>query len=310
MTRDFSKPPLRIAEQLELLKARGLIVPDDDAARFYLGEINYYRLAAYWLPFEADHASHQFQPGTTFDQVLSLYRFDRELRILLMDSIERIEVAVRTRWAYELAHQHGSHAHMDPSIAKSFSRWTANMVALQAEVERSRETFITHYRETYGSPELPPLWAVCEVMSLGLLSRWYSQLGPMATRRAIAGHFGMDQQHFEGVLEHLTYLRNLCAHHSRVWNRRLTKTLPLPKHKPPGLRSQMSVADPRALYNTLVLLLYLMDRISPGHHWRSKLLDLLAHYPVASVAHMGFPSDFRSKPIWHPEHRPMLTAGA
>lgn len=298
MRQTFAKPAKTLDQQVELLTSRGLVIPNAERAAFYLGEINYYRLRAYWLPFEADHATHQFQTGTTFDQVLDLYIFDRKLRLLLMDSIERAEVAVRTRWAYEMAHRHGPHAHMDPGLSRSFTRWSSNISALGAEIERSREVFIEHYQQSYELPELPPVWAVCEVMSLGLLSRWYTQLGPMATRSAIAGHFGLDQQQFEGLLEHLAYVRNLCAHHSRTWNRRFTKAMPLPRHKPSGLRVQMNTGEDRLIYNTLVILLHLVDAISPGHHWRQELLGLLQAHPDVPIAAMGFRPDYRQLPIW------------
>ena len=109
MKRPFNKPPTTYAQQLALLMQRGMCVDDADRAAFYLQHLNYYRLGAYWLPFEADHGSHRFVAGTSFDDVLNLYIFDRELRLLLLDAIERFEVSVRSLWAYHLAHEHGPH---------------------------------------------------------------------------------------------------------------------------------------------------------------------------------------------------------
>ena len=297
MSRTFTKPAKTLSEQVDLLEQRGMLFADKAQAEFYLGQINYYRLGAYWLPFEADHATHAFNPGTTFEAVLSHYIFDRELRILLMDAIERIEIAVRTRWAYEMAHQHGPHSHMDSNLARHFASWVENVGSLYREVKRSDESFIAHYKTEYSQPDLPPVWAICEVMSLGLLSRCYTHLGPMATRRAIANHFELDQQQFEGLLEHLTYLRNLCAHHSRVWNRRFTKTMPLPRSKPKGLYAQLNPQADRKLYNSLVILLHLMDVIAPHHHWRQHLIQLLNKYPV-NITDIGFPSGWQQLQIW------------
>ncbi|TDT40206.1 Abi-like protein [Halospina denitrificans] len=78
----FDKPPKTYDEQIEILRRRGMIIPNPDRACHYLQHMNYYRLTAYWLPFEADHASHRFQPGTRFEDALNLYIFDRELRLL------------------------------------------------------------------------------------------------------------------------------------------------------------------------------------------------------------------------------------
>ena len=106
MTRNFAKPAKTFEEQVQLLQLRGMIVDDVKEAIFYLQHLNYYRLSAYWLDFELDHATHQFKPDTNFKDVLKLYIFDRELRLLVLDGIERIEVSVRSQWAYYLAHRH------------------------------------------------------------------------------------------------------------------------------------------------------------------------------------------------------------
>ena len=70
MKRPFDKPPISHAEQVGLLAARGMQIADIGQAEFYLKHLNYYRLAAYWLPFEADHETHRFREGTTFEAVL------------------------------------------------------------------------------------------------------------------------------------------------------------------------------------------------------------------------------------------------
>ena len=92
----FSKPATTHAQQVELLRERGMVFDDFGTAEFYLEHLNYYRLSAYWLPFEADHKTHRFQPNTRFERVLNLYVFDRELRLLVLDAIERVEVSVRS----------------------------------------------------------------------------------------------------------------------------------------------------------------------------------------------------------------------
>jgi abortive infection bacteriophage resistance protein len=109
----YNKPPLTIEQQVDRLAARGLAIPDKARAAHYLAHLNYYRLRAYWLPLERDPKQHIFKVGTSFEHVLDLYVFDRKLRLLLLDAIERIEVSLRTQWAYHLAHQYGPHAYLD-----------------------------------------------------------------------------------------------------------------------------------------------------------------------------------------------------
>lgn len=293
---EFSKPATTIDEQIQILRDRGMDVHDLARARHYLSHINYYRLTAYWLPFEADHATHQFLPGTRFEAVMNLYVFDREFRLLLLDAIERVEISVRTQWAYYMAHRYGPHAYLDAACATN-PRWHAdNLASLEHELARSDEVFIEHYRRTYTRPETPPVWSVCEVMSLGLLSRWVTQLRA-SDRGRIASIYGLPQTVLKAFMRHLTYVRNLCAHHSRVWNRGLTVTMELPRAKPEELAQSVNLREPRKIYNTIVMLGYLLDRISPNHSWKQRLLSIIHEHDI-DVAQMGFPDDFRHRPLW------------
>lgn len=280
---------------MQLLQQRGMTVAAPETAEFYLRHLNYYRLAAYWLPFESDHQSHRFRAGTTFEQVLNLYVFDRELRLLVLDAIERIEVSMRARWAYELAHRHGPYAHLDPFLTRNPHHWTSNLENLKREVDRADETFIRHLREKYAE-ELPPVWAVCEVMSLGLLSRWYRNLKPDGTRSAIAKTYGVDERTLQSWLHHLSTVRNVCAHHSRLWNREFTVTPTIPNPAPVALRGQF-VGSSRKIYNSLTIMLHLMNVIAPDHHWKKHLLTLIDAHAIPTEA-MGFPNAWETLDAW------------
>ncbi|MBD3886457.1 Abi family protein [Phormidium tenue FACHB-886] len=294
MKRAFNKPATTHSEQVALLQQRGMIIDDVDEARFYLQHLNYYRLAAYWLPFEADHATHQFKPNTHFKDVLNFYIFDRELRLLVLDVVERIEVSIRSQWVYQLGHSHGPHAHLDQNLFDA-KHWQKNLNRLTSEVDQSKETFIRHLKDTY-SEQLPPVWAVCEVMSLGTLSKWYSSLQPKLTRRAIASPYGVDDEVLASWLQHLLIVRNICAHHSRLWNRQFTVIPKQPKRKPKQLVEEL-VLNSRKLYNTLVILVYFMDVISPYHHLRLRLKNLLTEH-VVPTSKMGFPKEWNQRAIW------------
>ncbi|HET9765491.1 MAG TPA: Abi family protein, partial [Thermoanaerobaculia bacterium] len=134
------------------------------------------------------------------------------------------------------------------------------------------------------------------VMSLGQLSRWYNSLLPMPTRRVIARAFEFDEKVLERLLHHLTTVRNVCAHHGRLWNREFTVIPQLPRSKPFGLNAQL-VPGSRRLYNTLVLLVQALSVVSPGNHWRDRLLDLCSKHR-ADYTVMGFPAGWESMPIW------------
>lgn len=293
---EFNKPARSLDEQVELLRSRGMRVDDPARARHYLKHLNYYRLTAYWLPFEADHAIHRFQEGTCFEDVLDLYVFDREFRLLLLDAIERVEVFLRTVWAYQLAHLYGPHAYLNRAYARRADWHASNLASLKKEIRRSDEVFIQHYQKTYTNPKWPPIWSVCEVMSLGLLSRWLTQLTP-GSASVIAKECGLDQSVLKAFVRQLTYVRNLCAHHCRVWNRSLTITMRLPRSKPEALAASMNPHADRRIYNTLTVLVYLLDRISPSHTWKQRLLELLARHRI-DPGKMGFPDRFMELPVW------------
>ncbi len=296
----FTKPPLTYQEQIELLISRGMRIDNHGRARRFLTHLNYYRLAAYWLPFEQDHATHAFKPGTTFDQVAEHYIFDRELRLLVMDAVERLEVSIRSQWAYHLAHRYGSHAHLDAAIFKpSNPKWSHadNVVALQDTVRKSSETFIKHYRNTYDEA-LPPVWVVCEIMTFGQLSRWYANLKHGYDRNAVAAVYDMDETNLVSFIHNLSVVRNYCAHHSCLWNREFPIAWKLPNQRPSTLLFNLNRADGKHLYNTLATLAYLMDILNPGHHWKMRLGDLFRHHLSVKERHMGFPENWRDLPLW------------
>ena len=298
----FNKRPKSFEQQLDLLIERGLQVSDRDKAVHYLAHINYYRLEAYWLPFETSRDPHQFAKDASFDLVLNHYLFDRELRLHLLDAIERIEVSFRTQWAYHISHAYGPHGYLGNSqgLRKNERRLLRDIDELKEHVRRSDEVFIKHYSDTYEEP-LPPAWVSCEVISLGLLSRFYSNLRAYKVRSAIASTYQFDERFLEGFLEHLSYVRNVCAHHSRLWNRHLTKKMPLPKGKPAGLKDNIYIdtanKTEHKIYNTLVVIQHLMTIICPGSSWATQLNALIGKYGI-DVKRMGFPEEWKALPLW------------
>jgi abortive infection bacteriophage resistance protein len=296
----FDKPPLTIQEQIELLISRGLIVSDRQKAQHYLTHLNYYRLAAYWLPFEADHSNHKFQTGTDFDAILNLYIFDREFRLLIMDAIERIEVSLRSNWAYQMAHRHGPHCHLNRALFKSQWNYEHHCESIKQELSRSKEAFIIHLQHKYDE-DLPPIWAMVEVMTFGQMSNWYSNTCHRQDRNAVAASYGLDERILTSLLHHLTIVRNTCAHHARLWNREFTVTPKLPKQGLVSLQKSLSstenIENHKRIYNTLTLILQIMNQISPEHHWKKHLLGLINNHKIDTTA-MGFPLDWRDRPLW------------
>lgn len=297
----FTKPPLTFDQQIAHLTSRGLLIPDVEKAKHRLAHLNYYRLRAYWLGMEGPkgpNGEHVFQPSANIENALVLYAFDRSLRLLVMDAIEQVEVSVRTRWAYHLSLNYGPHAYMDASAFRNPAAYQRCLDGLKEEINRSQETFIDHYRKTYTDPPLPPIWAACEVMSFGQLSRWISNLKLRRDRQRIADPYDLDEKVLCSFLHHLTHVRNLCAHHSRLWNRRFTITMQIPTSRPGNALGWFNASADRQVYNTLVMLGVLTKVIDPDSLWSCGIRVLLDGSPQADPAAMGFPLDWRSLPIW------------
>ena len=309
----YDKPALSIDDQVERLRERGMVFSDAQRVRHYLTYIGYYRLSAYWLPFEDQPAagqprSHRFRSGTTFEAVLSLYIFDRKLRLLVMEALDRIEIAVRTGWATSLAMKHGPHAHLDPTLFEK--TWHQKAITrMKTDLAGSSETFVKHYKQTYDTPELPPIWAVVETLTFGSLSKWFNATRDNPAKTDMSKQLGMPTVEIaEQVLHALTPVRNVCAHHGRLWNRRFTLQLPLIKR----LRKQMQtdqVPDPeqrqgsqqqpsRTLYNYLLVMAHIMNHINPGSSWKQRLQALVRTRSAQEMKAMGFPPDWETRPVW------------
>jgi abortive infection bacteriophage resistance protein len=293
----YSKPPRTYAEQLDILVSRGLGVPDQARALHTLQHCNYYRLSAYRFPLCEPGDPDRFLPGVTFEQLWGLYAFDRQLRLLVTEGMKRLELSVRARWAYVLGHAHGALAYTAPAVFRDARRHTGALAKLDEELGRSHEVFVAHFQGKYGMSR-PPIWAACEVMSFGLLSRFYENIARERDRKTIARTYTLSPENLKSLLEHGVYIRNLCAHHARLWNRRFTITVSLPQHHPAHVVASLNPAEDRRLYNTLVLLAHVVDIVEPQNHWAHRVLALLRSQPMVDVLHMGFPADWEARPMW------------
>ena len=223
--RTYNKPPKSFQDQLKQLKSRNLTVDDDAKALAYLANISYYRLSAYFLPYQ--QSKDWFVDDASFKQIIDTYSFDRELRLLVFDCIERIEVAIRTQFIYCMAtHYNNSHWQDDKQIfIKPFYNKIGNLIdpfsdfqsiISKAKTRRRPEVFIKHYTDQYNKPSNPPSWMCFELLTIGELSHIYRGLKDKNDKKRIALQFDLHNKVFTSWLHSLTYVRNICAHHSRL----------------------------------------------------------------------------------------------
>ena len=171
-----NKLPKTVEEQINLLLERGMLFKNIDNAPHFLKNISYYRLKGYWWEMQSDKVNHKFKEDSFFEDVLDLYNFDRHLRLLMFDAIERIEVALRTKLIYHLSLSNGSLFYLDYDIFTNKFKQQATIEHLSIEIERSKEQFIVEHR-LHHKGEPFESWKALEVTSLGTLSKLYKNLG-------------------------------------------------------------------------------------------------------------------------------------
>lgn len=292
----YDKPALTFDKQIELLESRGLTFPNRERAANYLSNISYYRLSAYMLPLKVP-AANAFIKGTTFDDVLELYLFDREFRLLIFDVVERLEIAFRTQMSYQVAHDAGAFWFEDSRLFRDPNLWREHLEKLDIEVSRASEVFKDHFFSKYDQNQRMPIWMTSEVLSLGLLSKIYRNLRMSDGKKCIARHFGIGTpQVLESWMQSITYVRNICAHHSRLWNRVLT-------NRPSYLERPMGpwiIGNPsnRKIYYFTCCVLYMLRSINPKTRFVQHFGKLLSRYPGIDLSAMGFTEGWRDDPFW------------
>ncbi len=304
---DYTKIPLTINQQIQKLEERGLIFDDKELAANYLSNISYYRLRAYTYPFqdnEIESNNHRFiRNDISFSDIVDLYCFDRRLRSLVFNALEKIEVAARTKIIYTYSTStRNSHWYMDSSLFRSVDLYDKIQEEISSDIERSNEDFIKHYRLKYSSPKTPPSWMALEVVSFGTLSKLYEALNNDSNKKTIAVQFGLKNYVFlENWLHAFSNLRNCCAHHSRIWNRRFIVNLKLP-YNTANLFMDKKTTDslhPNKLFAVLSAIKYISDIISPFNSFKKNLIELIQDGGnLLKLRDMGFPDNWKKLGVW------------
>lgn len=296
----YAKPALTIEQQVEMLLGRGMLGDRAEMAR-QLAVVNYYRLSGYW--FHRKGPQDQFQSGTRFEVVWKQYSFDRKLRLLVMDAVERIEVALRTQFSYHHTLAHGPFGYADdPSTLPKFDgRPEERRKALERvneEVKRSKEVFVHHFGHKYGQEHRNlPLWMASEVMSFGgLLNLW--QASSKQVKNAVAARFGISDEVLRTWLWSLNEVRNIVAHHGRLWNRVLGNKPAIPRaNRHPEWHSPVSISNDR-LFAVLCVCAHCLSHIASDSTWCLRVRQLLERSPETPCKNMGFPENWLESPLW------------
>lgn len=289
--RPFGKPALTPQALLAKLKAQGLIVDNDGLALQYIAYVGHFRLKGYWYQLQ-DIQTGYFLPRTRFEDIRLRYEFDREIRAVVMESVERLEVAVRTVICNQLSLKYSPHWYLKAEIfAPKGRNGIGQMLSkIEGEVERaSSRSYIKAYYDTYDDPYLPPSWAMSECVTLGTWSRTFAMLRDPVDRKIIASRFGISQvEVFESWLHTLTVLRNMAAHHDRFIDVRLGVA-------PTNLKlKNIRFIDNKSVYAALTVMHVLLSAIGFNSAFKARLAAMEARYGIALFQRMGFPAQWQA----------------
>lgn len=285
-TAAYQKAPLSVQDSLKHLAGKGLVIPQPANAEAQLQRIGHHRLLIYCRPLQSSQTK-QFVAGTTFDQVVTLYDFDRKLRLLCLDAIEMLEVSLRAIIGSDVAVPHGCHFYVHRQHFDSHDGWRE----FQKTAFDASSLAIGHYYRHYHSPDLPPIWAVLEAATFGKLSRLFSSLH-LQIRKTIALRYGYDESLLQSWFKALNYLRNLCAHHNRVWDFKMLV------NRPKAARALPELINTDTFYARAVIIVALLKAVDPLSDWNKRLSALIQQYPQVTASNMGFPANWQQLAMW------------
>jgi abortive infection bacteriophage resistance protein len=315
----YSKPYLPVADQLALIKRRGMVISDDALAQSYLNRIGYYRLSGYWYPYRKSEVVDgkrivldDFREGTKFSEIVDLYVFDKRLRLLMLDVIERIEIALRVQITLQLG-KRGSDAHRDPSaLHGNFSvrkdRLTGDtehdkwLLRHDEAFSRSREEFAKHFKTKYVG-EKPPIWIAAELWDFGAMSVLYSGM-KRPDQEAVAWMFSVNSPDLMASwLRCINVARNICAHHSRFWNKpnAIRPMWPKKEDCPDLGHIEQDTNAKSRVYGLACICAYLLRTINPNSAWSARFKSTISTFPASKIVHLssaGFPIDWQKANLW------------
>ena len=285
--RAYTKPATDPSAQLLHLAQKGLVIPDQAAALAALKSLGYNRLLIYMRALQ--DPSKRFNAGAEFEDILYLYDFDRELRLLCLDAIERIEVALRSAISHTLSVQLGPHFYVETQHYEDI----VGMKEFVGAAIKAESVAISHYFKKYNSPALPPIWTVMEAVTFGCLSRFYSRLH-LSNRKLIAAELGHDEKVLVSWFRSLNVVRNMCAHHNRLWNASISVNKPLQTKQ---LKSEWSPGA-TSFADRAVVMAAPLKAINVGPNWHQRLRNFITGHPRIKPGAMGFSTGWEARQFW------------
>jgi abortive infection bacteriophage resistance protein len=299
MPDSYNRPYKTYAEQVELLKQRGVAVTDDGLAADWLQRVGYYRLKPYWLALvDADGAPLE---GRSLSQAVDLYIFDQKLRRCVAEGLANFEIAIRVDVSHAVGRRdplgHRDCKHLDQSKAFNHRDW---LEKADSQLNECREPWLTEFENNHIGHA--PTWMAVEAWSFSIVSKLYS-LMHLNDRAAIAKRYSVNPVTFESWLRTCATLRNSCAHHNRIWNKPLIDQPVVPKTWEAKKVQHISAnrLSQTRLYAACALMAHLLEIVGGKPTWIGRLKPIMADFPGHTglqIRDAGFPENWQDEPLW------------
>jgi abortive infection bacteriophage resistance protein len=290
---------LSISDQISLLQKRGVFIEDISFAHQVLEYVSFYRFKAYLVPFQKNDGTKNYIPSTSFFKAWQYYYFDAQLRLLMMEAIEQVEVAVKTKMVNYLSSKYGPLGYLNCSIFATplnYEKYNKLLLNVYETISKSSDGTVKNLGKTHKTFDSFPIWIIFEFMTFGNMVTFFRLL-TKHDKEVLAKYFGSNSVIFESYLANLNYIRNICAHNARLWNREIVVNPLIPKKDPKWHEKSFPVNE-RRVYSSLCILKLLLDIIALKSNWKNNFYLLLQEFPMIHRKSMGIPNGFENSSIW------------
>lgn len=304
----MNQNPRTIQEHLAILKDKGMTFNDEQVATSFFARVSYFRLKYYWTDM-IDATTGRFVYGTNFDTVMERYEFDKQLRNILFGAIEVLEVGLRTKFITTLSLATNTGLwYLDGSHFENQQFHTNLVLEMKYEFNRNSDPFVRHYISNHPhwnkssfAGDNPDAWMIFETATFGTLSKMYKNLrnqSPLKSR--IANDFGLySARDLSSWLEAISIMRNVIAHHSRMWYKIFSKKpTNIRSHRNAWMLTDMTEHQRKRAFGVISCLLYLCNAIKPDNNIKQEIKNLFATYPNIPVFMIGFTKGWNNTPLW------------
>lgn len=295
-------------EQMTILKNKGMVFNDEQVATSFLARVSYFRLKYYWTDM-IDITTGHFVRDSNFDTIIERYEFDKRLRNILFGAIEVLEVGLRTKFITTLSLATNTGLwYLDGSHFDNQQFHTNLVLDMKYEFDRNTDPFVRQYISNHPNwdkstldGDNPDAWMIFETATFGTLSKMYKNLrnqSPLKSR--IANEFGLySARDLSSWLEAISVMRNVIAHHSRMWYKIFSKKpTNIRNHRDAWMQADMTEHQRKRAFGVISCLLYLCNAIKPNNTIKQEIKDLFAANPNVPVFMIGFTNGWDNTPLW------------